>query len=62
MKHNPFMHLAYAAAWISTAAAVIFGMKYTGSAWCLWALCLPAMIKIEISSDEKDNKEETKKD
>ncbi|MEY8366278.1 hypothetical protein AALA22_11625 [Anaerovoracaceae bacterium 41-7] len=40
------VYLAYAAAWISTAAAVIVGMMETGSAWCLWALLIPALIKI----------------
>ena len=40
------VYLAYAAAWISTAAAAIVGMMETGSAWCLWALLIPALIKI----------------
>lgn len=39
--------IGYAAAWISTAAAVIAGMYLTGSAWCLWALLFPVMIKME---------------
>ena len=39
--------IGYAAAWISTAAAVIAGMYLTGSAWCLWALLIPLMIKME---------------
>ena len=34
--------IAYASAWIATAIAVIFAIKYTGSAWCLWALLFPA--------------------
>lgn len=32
--------IAYASAWIATAIAVIFAIKYTGSAWCLWAFLL----------------------
>lgn len=47
---------AYAAAWISTATAVIFAIKYTGSAWCLVALMLPAMQKISIRNDEENGK------
>lgn len=39
--------IGYAAAWISTAAAVIAGMYLTGSVWCLCALLIPLMIKIE---------------
>lgn len=30
---------------ISKWIAVIIGMKWTGSAWCLWALFIPAMIE-----------------
>lgn len=30
---NKNVWFAYAAAWISTATAVIFAIKYTGSAW-----------------------------
>ena len=41
--------IGYAAAWISTAAAVIAGFYFTGSAWCLWALLLPAMIGVKNS-------------
>lgn len=36
--------IAYASAWIATAIAVIFAIKYTGSAWCLWALIIPGCI------------------
>lgn len=35
------MEFAKAAAWISTALAVIVGIKVTHSAWCLWAFLLP---------------------
>lgn len=49
---NKNVWFAYAAAWISTATAVIFAIKYTGSAWCLVALALPAMQKISISNEE----------
>ena len=47
---------AYAAAWISTAAAVMVAVKYTGSVWCLVALVLPAMQKISIRNDEENGK------
>nr|DAH44515.1 MAG TPA: hypothetical protein [Caudoviricetes sp.] len=53
---NKNVWLAYAAAWISTAAAVMVAIKYTGSAWCLVALVLPAMQKISISNDEENGK------
>ena len=33
--------------WIITTVAVIIGMKWTGSAWCLWALFIPAMIEYQ---------------
>ena len=49
---NKSVWLAYAAAWISTATAVIFAVKYTGTAWCLVALVLPAIQKISISNEE----------
>lgn len=49
---NKSVWLAYAAAWISTATAVIFAVKCTGTAWCLVALVLPAMQKISISNEE----------
>lgn len=48
--------IGYAAAWISTAAAVIAGMYFTESAWCLWALILPAVIKIERGKENDADK------
>lgn len=53
---NKNVWLAYAAAWISTAAAIMVAIKYTGSAWCLVALVLPAMQKISIRNDEENDK------
>lgn len=53
------MWLAYAAAWISTSAAVIAGIYLTGSAWCLWALFIPAMIRVT-HKDASDDKAEDK--
>lgn len=54
--------IAYASAWIATSMAVIFAIKYTGSAWCLWALLFPACIKasvdISTSNDGDDNEED----
>lgn len=40
--------IAYASAWIATSIAVIFAIKYTESAWCLWALLFPACIKASV--------------
>ena len=37
------MEFAKAAAWISTALAVIVGIEVTHSAWCLCAFLLPLM-------------------
>ena len=48
--------IAYAAAWISTAAAVVAGVHVTGSAWRLWAMVLPLMITVKES--KKDEGEE----
>ena len=48
-EYKRMIWIGYAAAWISTAAAVIAGFYFTGSAWCLWALLLPAMIGVKNS-------------
>lgn len=57
--------IACASAWIATSIAVIFAIKYTGSAWCLWALLFPALFPACIETDvdiststESDNNEE----
>ena len=58
---NIAMTIAYASAWIATAIAVIFAIKYTGSSWCLWALVFPACIKVSVdisTSNEGDDSEE----
>jgi uncharacterized membrane protein YgaE (UPF0421/DUF939 family) len=31
----------FVAAWLGTAVAVIAGVYFTHSAWCMWALVLP---------------------
>ena len=49
--------IAYATAWIATATAIIFAMKYKGSAWCLWALLFPACIKVSTSNEGEDSEE-----
>lgn len=49
--------IAYASAWIATVIAVIFAIKYTGSAWCLWALLFPACIKVSTSNEGEDSEE-----
>ena len=51
-------YLAYAVAWIATAIAVIYGIKYTGSAWCLWAFILPVNISLSFSGKHSDDDEE----
>ena len=48
------MWLAYASAWIATAAAVIAGIYLTVSVWYLWALLISAMIRIT-HKDDKGN-------
>ena len=53
--------IAYASAWIATSIAVIFAIKYTESAWGLWALLFPACIKASVdisTSDDGDDNEE----
>lgn len=50
---NIAMTIAYASAWIATAIAVIFAIKYTESIWCLWALLIPACVSVEIGDDSK---------
>jgi hypothetical protein len=40
------MWIAYAAAWLSTGTAVSFGIYYTHSASCLWALMIPAALSL----------------
>lgn len=40
--------IAYGTAWIATSVAIGFAIKYTGSAWCLWALLFPASISISV--------------
>lgn len=54
---NIAITIAYASAWIATSIAVIFAIKYTGSAWCLWALLFPAYIKVSTSNEGEDNEE-----
>lgn len=59
---NIIIAITYASAWITTSIAVIYAIKYTGSAWCLWALLCPASIKtsvdISTSNDNNDDEEE----
>lgn len=46
--------LIYIAAWIATAVAVIFAIKLTGSAWCLWGFIFPGSIKIETNDEDEE--------
>ena len=55
-RRKKMVWIAYAAAWISTAAAVVAEVHVNGSAWCLWAMVLPLMITIK--SSKKDGGEE----
>lgn len=52
------IYFAYVIAWISTSAAVISGMYFTKSALCLWALALPACIKLTRNSEDDKESEE----
>lgn len=55
-ENNILLTIGYATAWIATAAAVIFAIKYTGSAWCLWAFIFPPGLKLSFSN--KHNSDE----
>lgn len=48
------VYFAYVMAWVSTAAAVCYGVTVTGSAWCLWALLLPACLSITKKNDDEE--------
>lgn len=53
------IYFAYAMACVSTSVAVIAGMYFTHSAWCLWAFILPACIKITHRNKDDEEMEET---
>lgn len=44
---NLSVAIMYASAWMATSIAVVFGIKYTGSTWCLWTFILLAFISIK---------------
>lgn len=52
------IYLAYAMAWISTSVAVIAGIYFTHSAWCLWAFILPACVELTHKSKDDEESEE----
>lgn len=55
--------VAYAIMWMSVSLAVCTGMYITKSAWCLWAMVIPAMVKVSRKTDDsKHNKSETYED
>ena len=56
------MWLAYAIIWISVSLTACFGVYITKSAWCLWALLLPACIGFSNTSDNKDEDKNEKED
>lgn len=31
--------------WMITAITILIAMKWTGSAWCLWAFVIPAILE-----------------
>jgi len=31
--------------WMIMAITILIAMKWTGSAWCLWAFCIPAILE-----------------
>lgn len=48
------VYFAYAMAWISTSVAVVAGMYFTKSAWCLWAFVLTACIELTHKNKDKE--------
>lgn len=56
MNKGPY--IAYASMWISTAAAVSVGIWVTHSAWCLWAMFIPAMVKASFGVKENEDEKE----
>ena len=48
--------IAYAAAWIRT-AAVVDGVHVTGTAWCLWGMVLPLVITAKVSKKVEGEEE-----
>lgn len=57
--NNITIVIIYTSAWIATAIAVIFGIRYTNSAWCLWALFLPACINISTKEDKEEDSDKS---
>ena len=49
------IYFAYAMAWVSTAIVTSVGIYFTSSAWCLWAMILPAFISLKSKKDDEDN-------
>lgn len=45
---------AYAMMWLSTAIAVSCGIYFTHSGWCLWALLIPACVKVSTDRERGD--------
>lgn len=52
------MWIAYGVMWVSTALAACVGVYFTHSPWCLWALLIPACVRI--SQEKKTEKDEKK--
>ena len=54
MKYS-LAYLAYAIMWIAVSAAIIAGIYYTKSSWCLLAFLIPSNISLKLH-DETDDK------
>lgn len=54
-----FKHIwkIYASMWFATAIAVSVGIYFTHSAWCLWALLLPALCGCDVLKTDDEGKE-----
>lgn len=44
----------YVAAWISAAVVICTALYFTRSAWCVWGLCLPAMLSYSSNGGKED--------
>jgi hypothetical protein len=56
-ENNILLTIGYAVAWIATTVAVIFAIKYTGSAWCLWAFVFPLGFKLSFSNKHSNDED-----
>lgn len=45
-------YTAYAIMWVAASAAILGAVYITHSAWCLWALLIPATVSLKYTSDK----------